>query len=163
MAAVKHSRQREAILTELRSRKDHPTAEEQLEVVKHTCEYLADISCDGYDIAIVHGNGPQVGDILLASEEANDVTPAMPFDVCGAMSQGYIGYHLQQALKYAMSVRGNNMPVITVATQVIVDRNDPAFSNPIKPIGASYTAEEAKEYGMIDTVLIRKPSLTGVD
>ena len=129
----------------LQPKGNHPTAEEQLEVVKHTCEYLADISCDGYDIAIVHGNGPQVGDILLASEEANDVTPAMPFDVCGAMSQGYIGYHLQQALKYAMSVRGNNMPVITVATQVIVDRNDPAFSNPIKPIGASYTAEEAKE------------------
>lgn len=129
----------------LQPKGNHPTAEEQLEVVKSTCEYLADISCKGYEIAIVHGNGPQVGDILLASEEANDVTPAMPFDVCGAMSQGYIGYHLQQALKYAMSIRGNNIPVLTVATQVIVDKNDPAFANPIKPIGASYTAEEAKE------------------
>lgn len=128
----------------LQPKGNHPTAEAQLKVVKKTCEHLADISCKGYEIAIVHGNGPQVGDILLASEEAGDVTPAMPFDVCGAMSQGYIGYHLQQALKYAMSARGKNIPVLTVATQVIVDKNDPAFANPIKPIGASYTEEEAK-------------------
>ncbi len=79
------------------------TAEAQLEVVKKTCEYLAEVSCAGYEIAIVHGNGPQVGRLLLASETAKDVTPAMPFDVCGAMTQGYIGYHIQQGLKYALS------------------------------------------------------------
>lgn len=73
------------------------TAENQLSVVKRTCEFLAGISAAGYEIAIVHGNGPQVGRILLASETAHNVTPAMPFDVCGAMSQGYIGYHIQQA------------------------------------------------------------------
>ena len=75
----------------LQSGKSEATAEAQLEVVKKTCEYIADISCKGYEIGLVHGNGPQVGRILLASETAKDVTPAMPFDVCGAMSQGYIG------------------------------------------------------------------------
>ena len=77
----------------LQSGKAEPTAEAQLKVVKNTCERIADISDMGYEVAVVHGNGPQVGRILLASETAKDVTPAMPFDVCGAMSQGYIGYH----------------------------------------------------------------------
>ena len=80
----------------------------------------------------------------MASETAKDVTPAMPFDVCGAMSQGYIGYHIQQCLKYALNKDNRNVPVVTVATQVIVDENDPAFSNPTKPIGPFYTEEEAK-------------------
>lgn len=120
------------------------TAEAQLEVVKKTCEYLAEISCKGYEIAIAHGNGPQVGRILLASETAKDVTPAMPFDVCGAMSQGYIGYHIQQGLKYALNKRNRNVPVVTLLTQVIVDKDDPAFNNPTKPIGPFYTEEEAK-------------------
>ena len=119
------------------------TAECQLEAVKRICEKIADISCKGYEVAIVHGNGPQIGRILLASESANDVTPAMPFDVCGAMSQGYIGYHIQQALKYALSVRNKNCPVLTVATQVVVDEKDPGFTNPTKPIGPFYSEEEA--------------------
>ncbi|MCD8231567.1 MAG: carbamate kinase [Clostridiales bacterium] len=127
----------------LQSKDSAPTAEGQLEVVRYTCERIADISKSGYEVAIVHGNGPQVGRILLASETANDVTPAMPFDVCGAMSQGYIGYHVQQALKYALSVRNISYPVLTVVTQVVVDEKDPAFQNPTKPIGAFYTKEEA--------------------
>ncbi|MDD4366327.1 MAG: carbamate kinase [Eubacteriales bacterium] len=121
------------------------TAEEQLRVVRETCEHIADLSCRGYEIAIVHGNGPQVGRILLSSETAKDVTPAMPFDVCGAMSQGYIGYHLQQSLKYALNMRNRNTPVVTVATQMIVDENDPAFNDPTKPIGPFYSEEEAKK------------------
>lgn len=96
-------------------------------------------------MSIVHGNGPQVGRILLAFEAAKDVTPAMPFDVCGAMSQGYIGYHIQQALKYALSVRNKHCPVVTVATQLVVDKDDKAFENPTKPIGPFYTEEEAKQ------------------
>ncbi len=121
------------------------TAEAQLEVVKKTCEYLAEISCAGYEIAIVHGNGPQVGRLLLASETARDVTPAMPFDVCGAMTQGYIGYHIQQGLKYALAKRNRILPVVTVVTQVVVNKNDRAFNNPTKPIGMFYTEEEAKK------------------
>ena len=128
----------------LQSGKSEATEEAQSEVVKKTCEYIADISCKGYEIGLVHGNGPQVGRILLASETAKDVTPAMPFDVCGAMSQGYIGYHLQQALKYALNKRDKNIPVLTVATQMIVEKKDPAFQNPTKPIGPFYSEEEAK-------------------
>ena len=129
----------------LQSKDSRPTAEDQLEVVKKTCERIADISAKGYEIAIVHGNGPQVGRILLASETAKDITPAMPFDVCGAMSQGYIGYHIQQALKYALNTRNINIPVLTVATQMVVDASDPAFSRPDKPVGPFYTEAESKE------------------
>ena len=122
------------------------TAEAQLKVVKATCEYIADISMSGYDISLVHGNGPQVGRILLASETAKDVTPAMPFDVCGAMSQGYIGYHLQQSLKESLKKRGRgDIPVVTIVTQVVVDEDDPGFVNPTKPIGIFYSEAEAKD------------------
>lgn len=121
-----------------------PTAEEQQKVVRKTCEHIAEISCRGYEVGVVHGNGPQVGRILLASETAKDVTPVMPFDVCGAMSQGYIGYHIQQELREALEERNRNVPVVTIITRVVVDKNDPAFQNPTKPIGPFYTEEEAK-------------------
>lgn len=122
-----------------------PTAEEQLRVARKTCEHLANISCKGYEIAIVHGNGPQVGRILLSSENSRAITPVMPFDVCGAMSQGYIGYHLQQALRQALLEKGRDIPVVTIVTQVVVDRLDPAFQNPTKPIGPFYSEAEAAE------------------
>jgi len=124
-----------------------PTAEAQLEVVRKTAGFLAEISTKGYEMAIVHGNGPQVGRIVLSQEIAsreNPQTPAMPFDVCGAMSQGYIGYHIQQALSEALRDRGREIPVVTLVTQVVVDPGDPAFSNPTKPIGPFYTEDEAK-------------------
>ncbi|MBQ7777889.1 MAG: carbamate kinase [Oscillibacter sp.] len=129
----------------LQSKDSGATAEAQLQVVKRTCEHIAEISQRGYEMAIVHGNGPQVGRILLASETARDVVPVMPFDVCGAMSQGYIGYHIQQALKYALNTRNRNYPVVSLTTQVVVDRNDPAFKTPTKPIGAFCTEEEARK------------------
>lgn len=119
------------------------TAEAQLAVVNKTAEYLAEMSIRGYEMAVVHGNGPQVGRILLASETAAAVTPVMPFDVCGAMSQGYIGYHIQQGLRQALRKRGRNIPVVTLVSQVVVDKDDPGFKNPTKPIGAFYTEEEA--------------------
>ena len=120
------------------------TLPEQMLAVKTTAKALCDLIEEGHQVVVVHGNGPQVGRIVMASETAKDVTPAMPFDVCGAMSQGYIGYHIQQCLKYALNKDNRNVPVVTVATQVIVDENDPAFSNPTKPIGPFYTEEEAK-------------------
>ena len=128
----------------LQSKDSGATAEAQLQVVKRTCEHIAEISQRGYEMAIVHGNGPQVGRILLASETAKDVVPVMPFDVCGAMSQGHIGYHIQQALKYALNARNRNYPVVSLTTQVVVDRSDPAFKTPTKPIGAFCTEEEAR-------------------
>ena len=127
----------------LQSGKDQPTADAQLKVVRETSEKIAQICQRGYEIAVVHGNGPQVGRILLASEAAKDVTPVMPFDVCGAMSQGYIGYHLQQCIKYSLNRCNRDIPVVTVATQMIVEESDPAFKNPTKPIGPFYSEEEA--------------------
>lgn len=121
------------------------TAEAQLEVVEKTAEYIADIIDKGYRVVIAHGNGPQVGRIVLQNEYATAVSPAMPFDVCGAMSQGYIGYHIQQGLSKVMRKRGNSAQVATVVTQVLVDQNDPKFQNPSKPIGPFYTEEEAKK------------------
>ena len=120
------------------------TAEAQLEVVEKTAEYIADIIEAGYKVVVAHGNGPQVGRIVLQNEYAVPVTPAMPFDVCGAMSQGYIGYHIQQGLTKVLRSRGNKAEVATVVTQVLVDQNDPKVLNPSKPIGPFYTEEEAK-------------------
>ncbi|MCT4508116.1 MAG: carbamate kinase [Tepidibacter sp.] len=121
---------------------------EQLELVKNTAKPIVDLIADGNEVIIAHGNGPQVGMINLAMEissksEAN--TPEMPFPECGAMSQGYIGYHLQNAIREELLNRNMNTPVATVVTQVIVDRNDSAFENPTKPIGAFYTEEESKK------------------
>jgi carbamate kinase len=121
------------------------TAESQLEVVRKTCDHIAQIVANDYEIALVHGNGPQVGRILLASETAKDVTPPMPFDVCGAMSQGYIGYHLQQGMHQALAkIKKGHIPVITLVTQIVVDKDDAGFKNPTKPIGPFYTKEQAK-------------------
>jgi carbamate kinase len=121
------------------------TAEEQLAVVEKTSEYIADIIEKGYNVTVAHGNGPQVGRIVLQNEASDsDATPAMPFDVCGAMSQGMIGYHIQQGLSKVLRARGIKKEVVTVVTQVVVDRNDPKFKSPSKPIGPFYTQEQAE-------------------
>ena len=145
----------------LQSKDSDATAESQLQVVKKTAQHLADISRRGYEMAIVHGNGPQVGRIVLASETAKEVVPPMPFDVCGAMSQGYIGYHIQQALKYALAERGRRLPVVSITTQVVVDRADPAFQNPTKPIGAFYTAQEAEQVRVEKGWFLREEATKG--
>ena len=121
-----------------------PTSQSQMNVVSKTSEYIAELSAFGYELVIVHGNGPQVGRILLATEAASHVTPALPFDVCGAMSQGYIGYHIQQALRKSLEKRNRHLPVVTVITQLVVDEHDPAFESPAKPIGPFYTETEAR-------------------
>ncbi|VBB07095.1 bacterial carbamate kinase signature [Lucifera butyrica] len=129
------------------------TAAAQLAVVKETVVYLADLIAGGSQLVLVHGNGPQVGRLVLQNEYARSVTPAMPLDVCGAMSQGLIGYHLQQALREELRKRQIEKPVVTLLTQVVVDRNDAGFQNPTKPIGPFYTKEEAavlqKEQGYV--------------
>ncbi len=129
----------------LQSKESDGTAEAQLKVVKETCEYLAELSAEGYEMAVVHGNGPQVGRILLSSETAKEVVPPMPLDVCGSMSQGYIGYDIQQALKHALNKRSLDYPVVSIVTQTIVDRRDPSFQNPTKPIGPFYDREESDQ------------------
>ena len=122
------------------------TPQEQLELVKATASTIVDLVEEGYDVVIGHGNGPQVGMVNLAFEySANNGggTPAMPFPECGAMTQGYIGYHLQQAVERELARRGINKPCAAVVTQVVVDRSDAAFQNPTKPVGMFYSKEDA--------------------
>ncbi|MDD6212210.1 MAG: carbamate kinase [Clostridiales bacterium] len=124
---------------------EKPTAENQWKTIRKAADHLAEISAAGHEIAIVHGNGPQIGRIALASEAAADQVPVMPFDVCGAMSQGYIGYHIQQAMKEALAEKKlERIPVVSLITQVVVDKTDPAFQNPVKPIGSFCSREEAE-------------------
>ncbi len=120
------------------------TAEAELAVVEKTAQYIADIIEAGYGVVLAHGNGPQVGRIVLQNEYADAITPAMPFDVCGAMSQGMIGYHIQQGLSKVLRERGVHKQAVTLVTQVVVDENDPKFQNPSKPIGPFYKEDEAK-------------------
>ncbi len=119
------------------------TAENQLAVVEKTAAAIASLAREGR-LAIVHGNGPQVGRLVLQNEYASAITPAMPFDVCGAMSQGLIGYHLQQALTMQMQAQNIDSAAVTVLTQVVVDEKDPGFQHPSKPIGLFYTQQEAE-------------------
>jgi len=123
------------------------TPTEQLALVRNTAKPIVDLIAEGHEVVLAHGNGPQVGmiNLAMATSAGSDAgTPEMPFPECGAMSQGYIGYHLQNAIREELLNRGMNVPVATVVTQVIVDENDPAFENPTKPIGAFYTKEEAE-------------------
>mgnify|MGYP001309726978 FL=1 len=114
------------------------TAEDQFANVKTTCESIARMVKHGYRVVITHGNGPQVGNILIQNTHSQDLVPAMPLDVCGAKSQGLIGYMIQQALHNELVKEDINVPVATVLTQVIVDENDPAFKNPTKQIGRAH-------------------------
>ena len=122
------------------------TPEKQLELVKATSEAIVDIIEAGNDVVIAHGNGPQVGMINLAMSIAagtDEKIPEMPYPECGAMSQGYIGYHLQQGIGWELKKRDIQKNVATIVTQVVVDEKDPAFTNPTKPVGRFYTKEEA--------------------
>jgi carbamate kinase len=121
------------------------TAEEQIANVQDTAKHLAAILRRGERIAITHGNGPQVGNILLQNEIAKETLPPMPLDVCGAESQGMIGYMLQRALRSELESGGPSVPVSTIISQTLVDAEDPAFKNPTKPVGPFYTATEARQ------------------
>lgn len=123
------------------------TPEKQLELVKNTAKSIVDLVEEGYNIVLTHGNGPQVGMINLAMQfsATENETRDMPFAECGAMSQGYIGYHLQQSIQMELTKRHIRRNCVTLITQVLVDSKDKAFKNPTKPIGAFYTKEEAKE------------------
>ena len=121
--------------------------EEQLELVRSTARPIVDLVEKGYEVIIGHGNGPQVGMINLAMEfSANKggSTPFMPFPECGAMTQGYIGYHLQQAIQQELNARGIDKACATVVTQVVVDERDPGFRKPTKPVGSFYSKEESE-------------------
>ena len=122
-------------------------AEEQKEALKNVANAIVDLIINNNEVAIVHGNGPQVGMINLAFETSKE-TPNMPFPECGAMSEGYIGYHIQNALYNCLKEKEINKTVSTVITQVLVDPNDPLFLNPSKPIGSFYSKEEAEKIAL---------------
>lgn len=120
---------------------------EQMVAVKSTAKAIVDLIEEGNEVVISHGNGPQVGMINIAMAEYSKDKPnfpAAPMSVCVGMSQGYIGYDLQNAIRAELLARGINKPVATIVTQVVVDKEDPAFLNPTKPIGRFMTEEEAK-------------------
>ena len=135
------------------------TAAEQLALVSKTAKAIVDLIAEGNEVVIAHGNGPQVGMInlgLSTAAEAGAIKADMPFPECGAMSEGYIGYHLQQAIGNALPARGIRKPVATIVTQTVVSQDDPAFQNPTKPVGAFYDKETAdriaaeKGYTMVE-------------
>ncbi len=121
---------------------------EQLEAVQTTAKNIVDLIEAGHQVIVAHGNGPQVGMIQLAFDDGatvSDKVPYLPLSLAGAMSQGYIGLHLQQAIRNELDGRGINKSVASIITQTVVDKNDPAFQNPTKPIGSFYSEEEAKK------------------
>lgn len=123
------------------------SAEGQLQACRQTAASVADLIEDGHEVSIVHGNGPQVGQILASLELAHqidDKNPLFPFDVVDAFSEGYIGYHLQNTIREELLKRGIKKSVDTITTQVIVNKDDPGFKNPTKPIGSFYSKEEAE-------------------
>ena len=135
------------------------TATEQLALVSNTAKAIVDLIAEGNEVVIAHGNGPQVGMInlgLSTAAEAGAIKADMPFPECGAMSEGYIGYHLQQAIGNKLASRGMTKPVATIVTQTVVSEDDPAFQNPTKPVGAFYDKETAdriaaeKGYTMVE-------------
>ena len=135
------------------------TATEQLALVSNTAKAIVDLIAEGNEVVIAHGNGPQVGMInlgLSTAAEAGAIKADMPFPECGAMSEGYIGYHLQQAIGNELASRGMRKPVATIVTQTVVSEDDPAFQNPTKPVGAFYDKETAdriakeKGYTMVE-------------
>lgn len=130
------------------------TFDEQYSNVRTTAVRIADLIERGYRIVLTHGNGPQVGATLLRHEAAKNIVPPFPLDACGAETQGFIGYMIQQALRNELKSRGIDKYVVTVVTRVIVDKNDPAFEHPTKPVGPFYTKQEA------DQLSQRSPGLT---
>jgi carbamate kinase len=137
---------------------------EQIQLVKNTVKPIVDLIKKGHQVIISHGNGPQVGMINNAFEAARNagvLKHGMPFPECGAMSQGYIGYHLQNALQRELAEQGVNKQVVTLVTQVEVDPEDPGFQNPSKPIGPFYSKEESERIAATTGYIMKEDSNRG--
>jgi carbamate kinase len=122
------------------------SAEEQFENVRRSCSHIVRIIKMGYRMIITHGNGPQVGNLLIQQEAGRKLVPPQPLDICGAMTQGQVGYMIQQALLNEMKDARLDRTVVTLITQVMVDREDPGFRNPTKPVGPFYTKSQKEKY-----------------
>ena len=138
--------------------KNHQSIPDQYESIEETCTHIAKMITQGWNIVITHGNGPQVGFILRRSEIASSVLHDVPLDYCVAETQGALGYNFQQALYNEFKKRGIDKQAVTVVTTVLVDKNDPGFQNPTKPIGPTYDKKTAdhnvkkKGWDMVDCI-----------
>ncbi len=141
--------------------KDHQTVPDQYAAAAETCHHIAGMIEQGWDVVITHGNGPQVGFILRRSELARHELHEVPLDSCGADTQGAIGYMLQKALYNEFRQRGIEKCAATVVTQVLVDRDDPAFRNPTKPIGSFMSEEVARERARLEGWVVREDAGRG--
>lgn len=137
------------------------TLENQQARVNRTCRHLVKMVKNGYDIVITHGNGPQVGNILLQNEMSKSQVPPMPLDVCVAETQGQIGYLIQQSLANELKKAGIDKTVASIVTQVMVDKNDKAFKNPTKPIGPYYKKRRAEELIAIEGWVMKEDKARG--
>jgi carbamate kinase len=137
------------------------SAGEQLENLRRSCSHMMKIVKRGYPIVITHGNGPQVGNLLIQQERSVREIPPQPLDVCDAMTQGQIGYMIQQTLVNELKDAGINRDVVTLITQVMVDKEDPGFLNPTKPIGLFYSKIQKEKYGKHRGHVFQKVEMKG--
>ena len=137
------------------------SAEEQLENLRRSCSHMMKIVKRGYPIVITHGNGPQVGNLLIQQERSLREIPPQPLDVCDAMTQGQIGYMIQQTLVNELKDAGIHRDVVTLITQVMVDKDDPGFLNPTKPIGLFYSKIQKEKYGKHRDHVFQKVDMKG--
>lgn len=137
------------------------SAEEQLENLRRSCSHMMKIVKRGYRIVITHGNGPQVGNLLIQQERSVREIPPQPLDVCDAMTQGQIGYMIEQTLVNELKDAGINRDVVTLITQVMVDKEDPGFLNPTKPIGLYYSKIQKEKYGKHRGHIFQKVEMKG--
>jgi len=132
------------------------TAYEQFRNVAITCKQLVKMNELGYKLILTHGNGPQAGNLLIQQEEAKQIVPPQPLDVCGAMTQGQIGYMFQNQLQNFFRKKGKNIPITTVITQVLVSKDDPDFDDPTKPVGPFYTKDQAMELNKTKGYIVKQ-------
>ena len=128
----------------IKTAEDEGTAQEQFRNVRNACKQILEIIKDGYRVVITHGNGPQAGNLLLQQEQGSKLVPPQPLDILVAMTQGQIGYMLQQTMTELLGKAKLNVPVATVVTQVVVDLEDPDFGDPSKPVGPFYTRQDSE-------------------
>lgn len=137
------------------------SSEEQFENVRTSCVHIVKIIERGYQVVITHGNGPQVGNLLIQQEEGAKSVPPLPFDICGAMSQGQIGYMIQQVLLNELKDARLDRSVVTLVTQVMVNKEDTGFRNPTKPVGPFYTREQKEKYEKQTGHVFKKINMQG--
>jgi carbamate kinase len=145
----------------IKKAEENGTAEEQWKNVRNACEQILEFIVSGYRVVLTHGNGPQAGNLLIQQEDGAELVPPQPLDIVVAMTQGQLGYMIQRTLTSLLKQAGLNLSVLTVVTQVLVDRNDPDFNDPSKPIGPLYSESDAKRLSATKGYIVKKVKPSG--